>query len=65
MRQLVLSQLNHCSTDKFFQFVFVFDLDGGLSALVDKFERPVFLVTLNVSVIEFATDKSLGVENGV
>jgi len=36
--------------------MFVLDLDGRLSALVDDFEWPVFLISLDVRIIEIATN---------
>ena len=41
------------------------DLDDGLSALVDDLEGEVLHVRLHLSIIEFPSDQSLGVEDGV
>lgn len=47
------------------EFALVFDLDGWFSALLMNSERPVLDVALDVRVVHLATNKSLGVENGV
>src|SRR3954453_2642576 len=40
-------------------------LDDRLATLVDDLERPVLHISLDLGVIEFTTDKTLGVEDGV
>jgi hypothetical protein len=41
------------------------DLDDGLATLVDDLEGEVLHVRLHLGVIEFPSDQSLGIENGV
>jgi len=42
------------TTYDFLEIMFALDLDGRLSALVDDFERPAFLISLDVCIIEIA-----------
>ena len=46
------------ATYEFLDIMLVFDLDRRLSALVDDFEWPVFLISLDVRIIEVATDQT-------
>jgi hypothetical protein len=43
----------------------VFNLDNGLSCLVNNLERPVLHVGLDLGIGELSANQSLGVENGV
>jgi len=40
------------------EIMFVLDLNGRLSTLVDEFEWPVFLISLDVCIIEVATNQT-------
>jgi NAD-specific glutamate dehydrogenase len=43
----------------------VLDLDSRLPAFIQKLERPVLPISLDFSIVEFATDEPLRVENRV
>lgn len=46
-------------------FALELDFNGGLIVLLDDVERPVLLVALDLGVVDFATNKTLGVEDRV
>jgi hypothetical protein len=48
---------------KFLGLATVFDDDNGLTALVDDFEGEVLDIRLDLSVVEFATDETLSIED--
>lgn len=45
--------------------ILIRDLDGRLLILLDDLEWPVLLITLNLGILDLATNETLGVENGV
>lgn len=52
-------------TDKVTLLALVCDGDGGFSAFLTNFERPVLHVTLDILVVHFAANETLSVEHGV
>lgn len=43
----------------------MFNLEHGLTALVDELEWPVFSVLLNILVVKGSSHETLGVKDGV
>ena len=56
---------NRLYTYEVLELVLVLDLNHRLPALVDDLEGPVLHVTLELGVLELASDETLRVENGL
>ena len=52
-------------THELLLFALVLDLDDRLVVLSTDLEWPVYLITLNLGVVDLATNETLGVEDGV
>ena len=52
-------------TYEFTDVALVLDLDDRLVTPCDNLERPVLLVTLDLRVLEFTSDETFGVEDGI
>jgi hypothetical protein len=60
---LIRGTKNQRETYEFFLLATVFNADIGFSTLAEDLEREVLDIRLNLSIVEFATNKTFCIEN--